>query len=356
MVINLDLPWNPARLEQRVARAWRKHQRAPVQVVNLITRGSIEHQMLGTLAAKRELTDAVIDGRGELSALKMVSGREAFLNRLKLVMGEKAVPEPEIRTSTREGRTARRGDETLPLQRFKQELLAELSDRVQLIRSAALPDRERDGVLVVVDRNAEQVAGIVRRLYGQVVGDEGGTVEVIDRRTLETIERLASLGIVRLSAQEGADLHRGPGLPRRDPSPGAQRLERARQLSAEAERKARMARVLARGGFASEGLAPLREGVQAAMRALAVLCGERAAWEKTEPVDASVIHDRVVAANLLEPADATWVSSLRELSAGGGVKASTAQDLIAVGEGLVEKAQTAVAGSGLGRPAERDTP
>ena len=24
-VVNMDLPWNPARLEQRIARAWRKH-------------------------------------------------------------------------------------------------------------------------------------------------------------------------------------------------------------------------------------------------------------------------------------------------------------------------------------------
>ena len=26
VVLNLDLPWNPAKLEQRIARAWRKHQ------------------------------------------------------------------------------------------------------------------------------------------------------------------------------------------------------------------------------------------------------------------------------------------------------------------------------------------
>jgi hypothetical protein len=43
-------------------------------------------------------------------------------------------------------------------------------------------------------------------------------------------------------------------------------------------------------------------------------------------------------------------------SAGGGVKTSTVQDLIAVGEGLVEKPRTAVAGPGPGPAAERDTP
>jgi SNF2 family DNA or RNA helicase len=47
VVINLDLPWNPAKLEQRIARAWRKHQTRPVGVINLVCSDSIEHRMLG---------------------------------------------------------------------------------------------------------------------------------------------------------------------------------------------------------------------------------------------------------------------------------------------------------------------
>jgi SNF2 family DNA or RNA helicase len=43
VVINCDLPWNPAKLEQRIARAWRKHQTRPVTVVNLISENTIEH-------------------------------------------------------------------------------------------------------------------------------------------------------------------------------------------------------------------------------------------------------------------------------------------------------------------------
>ena len=45
-VINLDLPWNPAKLEQRIARAWRKNQMRTVDVINLVTEDSIEHVML----------------------------------------------------------------------------------------------------------------------------------------------------------------------------------------------------------------------------------------------------------------------------------------------------------------------
>ena len=37
VVINCDLPWNPAKLEQRIARAWRKHQTRAVTVIHLVS-------------------------------------------------------------------------------------------------------------------------------------------------------------------------------------------------------------------------------------------------------------------------------------------------------------------------------
>ena len=65
VVINCDLPWNPARLEQRIARAWRKHQTRPVTVVNLVAENTIEHAMLDTLANKMNLAEGVLDGTEE---------------------------------------------------------------------------------------------------------------------------------------------------------------------------------------------------------------------------------------------------------------------------------------------------
>src|SRR5258707_525783 len=35
-VVNVDLPWNPAKLQQRIARAWRKNQTRSVTGVNLV--------------------------------------------------------------------------------------------------------------------------------------------------------------------------------------------------------------------------------------------------------------------------------------------------------------------------------
>ena len=54
-VVNVDLPWNPAKLEQRIARAWRKNQTRSVAVINLVTEDSIEHSMLYVLGAKQAL-------------------------------------------------------------------------------------------------------------------------------------------------------------------------------------------------------------------------------------------------------------------------------------------------------------
>jgi hypothetical protein len=61
-VVNMDLPWNPAKLEQRIGRVHRMGQRRGVQVINLVAQGSIEQGMLGVLAFKRSLFAGVLDG------------------------------------------------------------------------------------------------------------------------------------------------------------------------------------------------------------------------------------------------------------------------------------------------------
>lgn len=92
VVINLDLPWNPARLEQRIARAWRKHQTRPVRVLSLVTEDSIEHRMIPLLANKQLLADGVLDGRGDLSAMPLPSGRKALVQRLEALTGIAVAP------------------------------------------------------------------------------------------------------------------------------------------------------------------------------------------------------------------------------------------------------------------------
>src|SRR6516225_1155166 len=94
-VVNVDLPWNPAKLEQRIARAWRKNQMRSVSVVNLVTEDSIEHNILHLLGRKQALADGVLDGAGDLAALRMPSGRAAFVERMEAMMASS--PRPVVR-------------------------------------------------------------------------------------------------------------------------------------------------------------------------------------------------------------------------------------------------------------------
>jgi superfamily II DNA or RNA helicase len=67
-LVNMDQPWNPAILEQRIGRIYRMGQRKPVQIVNYIAKGTIEEGMLSVLAFKRSLMAGILDGgAGEIS-------------------------------------------------------------------------------------------------------------------------------------------------------------------------------------------------------------------------------------------------------------------------------------------------
>ena len=55
VVINLDVPWNPARLEQRIARVHRIGSKRPVQELLLATRDSIEERILHLHETKRNV-------------------------------------------------------------------------------------------------------------------------------------------------------------------------------------------------------------------------------------------------------------------------------------------------------------
>src|SRR5688572_25960932 len=75
-VINVDLPWNPAVLEQRIARAYRMGQTQSVQVFVLVSEGTIEENLLATLSAKKDLAMAALDPEASTDAVEMVSGMD----------------------------------------------------------------------------------------------------------------------------------------------------------------------------------------------------------------------------------------------------------------------------------------
>ena len=108
-VINVDLPWNPALLEQRIGRAHRMGQRRPVQVFILVTEETIEEGMLNTLSMKHELFQAALDPDSDVDEVKFGSGIEELKKRLEILLG--AIPEGAVD----ESRKAETEDQTAAL-------------------------------------------------------------------------------------------------------------------------------------------------------------------------------------------------------------------------------------------------
>ncbi len=86
-VINLEVPWNPAILEQRIARVHRLGQHRPVRAINLVTRGTIEERVLQTVAMKRSLFDGVFAGTADEVSFEAL-GQRPFLDAVRGLLGE----------------------------------------------------------------------------------------------------------------------------------------------------------------------------------------------------------------------------------------------------------------------------
>jgi SNF2 family DNA or RNA helicase len=61
-IINLDIPWNPAVLEQRIGRIYRLGQKKNVSIINLVAQNTIEERMLEVLKFKRGVAAGILDG------------------------------------------------------------------------------------------------------------------------------------------------------------------------------------------------------------------------------------------------------------------------------------------------------
>ncbi|MDR0892992.1 MAG: DEAD/DEAH box helicase [Mediterranea sp.] len=95
IVINLDLPWNPAVLEQRIARIYRIGQKRNIQVINLVAKDTIEERMLSTLNFKSSLFEGILDN-GEDAIFLENSKLDKIMESIQVMttVGEEGVSSP----------------------------------------------------------------------------------------------------------------------------------------------------------------------------------------------------------------------------------------------------------------------
>ena len=267
VVINCDLPWNPARLEQRISRAWRKHQTRPVTVIHLVSEETIEQRMIGTLKTKQALAEGVLDLRGDLNKLALTSGRQTLLSRLQQLLG------PSVASPRSEEPKPLPVDRSLAFAQAAREKLAGALIRCE----ETYPLEGAHSVLfVVVERDAplwrERLAPLHHELFGEGKWDPLAPVkiEVIDRATDEALRRLAEAGLIAPSTRAIRSLCPAAG----DGNGAAALSEEERQKALahrqQAARKLKMADLLEGGGLGEEAREALREATLWAGRALAV--------------------------------------------------------------------------------------
>jgi superfamily II DNA/RNA helicase len=254
VVIHMDLPWNPAKWEQRIARAWRKHQTRAVQVINLITEESIEHRMLSTLSQKQELADSVLDGKGGVETMPLPSSRMTLLSTLAESLGsavtcleEEKLVEPRAFGS----------------EEMKQELKTKLAQELQLLECYTNTEG-KEVFFLVVSEYSKNVIETIKELTKICQAQ----VEVLDKKQYEAMKRLSVSGIIQIKKEKCQELFRSPLLQETRDTERLHNLKKAQARFEEVERKEKMTKVLANNGFEKEALAPAIEAVTMASEAL----------------------------------------------------------------------------------------
>ena len=282
LVINCDLPWNPAKLEQRIARSWRKNQTRSVTVINLIAENTLEHRMLGTLADKSALAHGVLDDDGALDSMDLRGGRDSFFKRLEQMLA------PDTLRNSSPVQTPRVSKD--PSAVLVKAAAAALGPLLWKCEERPAADGNPPVWLMVVERDA---AAAKQRL-GQVINSAGapGTVEVLDRAAYESLQRLEAAGLITFAASGTRRL-----FPEAETTAAPLELSgkagaRIRELAEGALHHLRLAGVVQRAGFVREARVSMETAALLLSKGLAVAAGG------TEPED--------LAAALAEEALSRW--------------------------------------------------
>src|SRR5204862_3045305 len=89
--VNIELPWNPAVLEQRIGRIYRLGQQRPIDVYNLVSEPGIESRIADLVGSKKALFTGLFDGTSDEVAFER-SG--SFLSRIERIIAPAMSPAP----------------------------------------------------------------------------------------------------------------------------------------------------------------------------------------------------------------------------------------------------------------------
>ncbi len=197
----------------------------------------------------------MLDGAGDLAALKMPSGRGAFIERIQAMMDAPARGGPRVMS---------------PQDAFVADLGQRFGEKALLIEERRGDDGDAR-LLVVLDVDDETQAAESARAAANVAV----AVDILDLAAWKSVRRLAASGLLQFT-QASRELCRSPALPS-EPTVATAALDgRGARAMAEADRALRMAKTLTGGGFPEEAPALLVKSLHAMAAALMGARGEGA--------------------------------------------------------------------------------
>jgi hypothetical protein len=282
VVMNLDMPWNPAKLEQRIARAWRKHQTRTVNVINLVSEETIEHKMLDTLKFKQGLADAVLDSLGEFETFEKSNAKSAFMERLADVMDSPVQVEPM--------KLAKEEEKLDSGERLKA-ILGKGNSGVDSCKVSLDDKGNPNAVLAVGEKvTGKTLRGLMQETHG-VALPPSRVVSIIPE-IQAVLEKLEGLGFIKIQ-QDGIEKLFDSGRPKSESlQKNQERVKKCKRAEAQIQtgvRDHKMAEVLLAGGFPDEALKAARKAVCYSAGALYVFVRDSHIDSKLSPLTQEMV-------------------------------------------------------------------
>jgi len=212
-LINFELPWNPAKKNQRIGRIDRLGQKSKnLTIINFITRNSIETQIASGLLVKQSLFDGVLGDDAATNFVDFSSkGRSQFIEQLEVFIRESENQtaeddfEPIETEASSDVDSSEEADleqiqETKPVSQRTETAEIDLSEdshednlppettQAQQPQAAPGTKTKAEELEEVMNNGLQFLSGLFRMSTGKELGSENQKIE-IDKETGEVVMR-----------------------------------------------------------------------------------------------------------------------------------------------------------------------
>jgi len=185
-LINFELPWNPAKKNQRIGRIDRIGQKSnKLTIFNLITRDSIEQQIAAGLLVKQSLFDGVLGTNANTNFVDFSSkGRSQFIDQLEeFITSQEVMPDTDYHDGKaleelEKNAESESVENEIDLSEDGSELAEESIVAVEKVQTSKPYAPQPEEIEQVMNNGLQFLAGLFKMSTGKGIGMEGQKIEV----------------------------------------------------------------------------------------------------------------------------------------------------------------------------------